>query len=205
MESGVGVSAAIVVIASGGESSIGFAKRLAEETAVSLKGKVVTAVYDDCVMLEELDRSSAVRCPLWWSLLRPGMVVDVSGRIGLRYGEKVITGPVIADTGARGSVEPLGIACALPLRIGVDLSGMVVRVAGRITGFGAGYFVISDGSGAMSPRGVMGIEVSMAPKGEWKIGTPVAVTGVVCREVINSQPAAIIRPLADPKSAAYGP
>lgn len=191
-----GVSNAVVVVSGDPAKTIGGAKTRLPGTQVTLPGKVVTAVFGDCVFVEEPDRSSGIRCAGPTSGLQAGMVVDIQGTVGSHYGEVVLTGAVFTQTGCTGQVRPLGLPCESFSRIGLSVEGMLVRVAGRVDRTGSGYFVLYDGSHVLSPRGGMGTEIwvesgSSGPA----LGSYVAVTGIACRELAGSRVATVIRAL----------
>jgi len=196
LTSGTGVSNPFTVLSNALDNSVFWAKRLAIGSVVNLKGKVVTAVFSDCVFVEEMNRTSAIRCVVSGSSLEPGMIVDVTGSINDRYGEKVINSAVLTDTTMRGEVKPLYISNDFSTRPGIDLTGMLIRVFGRVKRSGDGYIVVSDGSYMVSPRGVTGIEIRTASSG-LPVGSYVTATGVACREIANSYVVTVIRSIED--------
>jgi hypothetical protein len=176
------------------ENSIGRAKQRSNDIPVQLKGKVVSAVFGDCVYVEELGRSSGVRCAISASSLEPGALVDVSGVMSARYGERVIDSAVLKDTKLRSEVMPFYMRNNFITRPGLDPTGLLVRVCGRVTAYGAGYIVISDGSDSASERGVAGIEIRTdEDTSQFKTGTYVIANGVACRELADSKMATVVR------------
>jgi|GEM_PF-806313 len=193
LTSSVGVSSAITVMPRNPVNLIGVAKKQAEGTRVYLLGKIVTAVYADCVFIEEPDRSAGIRCPVAASDLRVGDVVDISGKIATQNGEIVITGASFSRVGAAGSVSPIGMSLRSLALGGIDTNGLLVRVSGQVVRTGAYYFILSDGAKVNSPRGLRGVEIRIDGANVPDDGAFVTVTGVACREAVNGIPAPVIR------------
>ncbi len=195
MPSEPGVSGPITVVSGAPANTIGGAKKRLIGTQVNLPGKVVTAVFSDCVFVEEPDRSSAIRC-LTSSpgALRPGNVVNVTGSIGLRYGETMLSGCSIAPAGFDGNVRAVGMPSETLFKVGLDVSGMLIRAAGKVVRVGTGYFVLYDGCHALAPHGGMGVEVQL-PAGVAlpTVDSYVSVEGIACHELVGSRVSVVIR------------
>lgn len=203
LESAVGVSGPITIVAGSQSNMIGWAKRRLPGTQVNLPGKIVTAVFSDCVFIEEPNRSAAIRCQVSSAGLEPGMVVSVTGTVGLRYGEIVLYSVDITPSGFRANILPVGMACETMMKVGLDVTAMLVRIAGKVTRTGSGWCVIDDGSYLLSPRGGRGIEVQFASGSPPPAESYVAVTGIVCRELVGSRFATIIRALPGSECTIY--
>lgn len=194
LTSSAGSSKPFTIALDSTENSLGHAKQLSDNISLQLKGKVVTAVFDDCVYVEEIRRSAGIRCAVSGSSLEPGALVDISGVMSTRYGEKVIGSAVITDTKLRSEIKPFYMRGSFITRPGLDPAGLLVCVCGKVMLSGEGYIVISDASDCISERGVPGIEVrtnedtSQFDTGDWVI-----VTGVACREPVGSNIASVVR------------
>ncbi|MHB9035465.1 MAG: outer membrane protein assembly factor BamB family protein [Armatimonadota bacterium] len=197
LKSAAGVSKGFIVISTAANNAIGWAKQRIDGAAMHLQGKIVTAVFDDCVYIEELNRASGIRCTINGSSLKPGAIVDVTGSMGTRYGERVINSPVLTDTGLRAEVKPFYMPGDFSTRPGINPTGLLVRVFGRVTRSGEGWYVISDGTYVMSPRGAMGIEVRTNTTSIMPVGTYITVTGIASCELSNSRMATVVRSVAD--------
>ncbi|MEN6356852.1 MAG: PQQ-binding-like beta-propeller repeat protein [Armatimonadota bacterium] len=193
LTSGAGSSEPFTIILDSAENSIGQAKQVADGS-IQLKGKVVSAVFDDCVYVEELGRTSGIRCALSGCSLEPGALADVSGVMDARYGERVIDLAVLKDTKLRCELKPFYMRSSFITRPGLDPVGLLVKVCGRVTASGDGYIVISDGSESMSERGTAGIEIRTdEDTSQFKTGDYVIATGIACRELVGSTTATVLR------------
>ncbi len=207
LESAVGTSTAVMVIADNQINLIGDARTRPDGTRVYLPGKIVTAVYSDCFFIEEPDRSAGIRCDIGSSDLSAGAVVDVLGKVTCRNGEPVVIEAsysrlgVAADTVAPYAASMRAVAGAVSgggSTGGASLMGLTIRVSGRVTKVGAYYFVLWDGSDVTSPRGVKGIEIR-AGAGDIPLPSAyAAITAVVTRDVVNSTPTTILRATSTP-------
>lgn len=157
--------------------SINDAKLLADDTSVSVSGKIATSGHDSVsglddrfngfFYLEESDRSSGIRvvCPSWpiAGLLR-GSVINVIGTMGTTpEGERQISAPVVIITATTTPLTPVGMnnraiggsdlgtppsgQYGVVGGGGLNNVGLLVQTWGLITGSGAGYLTIDDGSG----------------------------------------------------------
>ena len=215
LESAAGVSTAVMVIADNEINLIGDAKKRPNGTRVYLPGKIVTAVYSDCVFVEEPDRTSGIRCDANSTDLSAGAVVDALGKITFRNGEPILTEASFSRLAAASMITPYAASMraiagfgatgggstggAGPTGPGANLTGLMVRVSGRVTKTGAYYFVLWDGSEVYSPRGVKGIEIR-AGAGDIPLPNAYAtITGIVSREVVNATPTTILRATSTPE------
>ena len=191
--SAAGVSSPIVVTASSSAGKIRTALNANAGTTVNMPGKIVTAVFDDCVFVEEPDRTAGMRCAITGTDLQAGAVVGVSGTVSLSHGEAVLSDVAFSESTFTGSVAPLGMPLQALFKIGLDPTGLLIRVNGQVTKVGTGYFVICDGVSVQSNYGAKGVEVRTTTPSDVKAGDYVAVTGVVCHEVTNSMVATVVR------------
>ena len=191
--SAAGVSSPIVVTAPISAGRIGSVRNANTGTNVNMPGKIVTAVFSDCVFVEEPDRTAGIRCVITGTDIQPGAVVGVSGTVNQSYGETVLTNVAFDESAFTGNVEPFGMPMQALFKIGLNPIGLLVRVSGQVTQAGTGYFVICDGVNVQSNYGAKGVEVRTTTQSAVKAGDFVSVTGVVCHEVTNSMVATVVR------------
>ena len=205
LTSAVGVSTAITIVSDDSNQFIGYAKKRPEGTRVVLPGKTVTAVFADCVFLEELDRSAGIRCLVASSDLRVGSIVDAIGRISLQSGEVVLSDASLTKVNVAyaDNLDPVAMNCQTVAGLGLDTTGLLVRVSGRVTKSGAYYFVLSDGSGITSPRGAEGIEIRAGAGDIPPTGSHAVITGVISRDIVNGASTVILRAASEPHLSIY--
>ena len=201
----VGVSTPVVILPDDPAATIGAAKKLPVGTQVQLPGKIVSAVFEDCVFIQELDRSAGVRCVVQASQIPAGSILDVQGEVATANGETVLTDVSIEQSSSVLQLSPVAVSTRVVSAVGVDVKGLLVRVAGRVVQTGTDYFILSDGAWLTSPRWAFGVEVRVQPEDVPPVGTCVAVTGIPCREVVNGYPVTIIRAVADPQIVTFSP
>ena len=182
----VGISRGVTVMSSVGGSTIGGLKTTEDGSSVSMLGKTVTAVFDDCFFVEENDRSAGIRCVEALTTLSTGQIVDVTGTLATVDGERVVSGATHVVSGAQPAVEeirPLAMAGSATTS-GASPLALEVTLYGRVTSVSDGVFVIDDGSKRASGAGIavhcVGVPtVSGAPI---SVDSYVSTTGVLCRE-----------------------
>lgn len=160
--------------------SIGTAKTFADGQFVALQDSVVTAGNADMggdFYIQATDRSAGIRVVSSQTVQR-GDVVSVRGTLGTNSdSERIISASAVTLKSSGGPVpDPLGVNQATFLR-GLDHTGMLITVAGRITAApGTGYFYVDDGSGLKygSYRGLL----VYGPRPSSAVGKYVLVTGI---------------------------
>lgn len=190
--SGIGVSEGVMVTESAAVESIGEIRSLPEGFKAMLSGKVVTAVFDDCFFIEEPDRCAGIRCVHPDAPLQVGDRVEISGTVKMVNGRRALVsvdGHVI-DHG--DPLRPLGMPGRAMRAVGLDPVGLYVTVWGVVAAEGPGYVVVDDGSGLQSTRGSSGVEVHCTGNPA-SVGDRVTVTGVLCMEMVDDQPAMVVR------------
>lgn len=193
----VGVSRRVTVVGDAGAATIGDLKTYDDGAPASLMGKTVTAVFADCFFIEEDNRTSGIRCVEAGTTVTAGDLVDVAGALATVSGERVISGATHTPAGAGTALKPLGMGGASLLG-GVSPLGLEVTLYGLVTGVGDGWFVVKDGSKLASARGVAGVEVRCVgvptvDGSALTTGKYVSVTGVLCREITNSEAVTVLR------------
>lgn len=170
--------------------SIGQAKLLENGVTAQISGGVVTAVFDDCLYIEQADRSSGIRVLIGGAPVSVGNLIDVTGVVTTVGGEKqLINASITAVYGVSGQVAPLGIAVPrlgggavngvpsnVPKGSGLNNVGLLVRTWGSVVSADASSFVLDGGSGVVTA--VWTTAGSVMPT----TGSFVAVTGISCLE-----------------------
>ena len=204
--SDMGVSPPVTVAPEVGFDTLASLKTHVDGARASIAGKTVTAVFDDCFFIEEPDRFAGIRClPAHRELvegLKAGDIVDVCGRIATINGERVIAEATYVCAGSDKPIKPVGVVQKSALSPIPDLLGLQVTLSGRVTAVDTGWFVVDDGSGVDSARGVKGIEIRCdgAPRAGGDpvtVGMPLAATGILCRELAGAQPVTVLRLIPD--------
>ncbi len=120
-------------------------KGMADDVAVSISGKVVSAAFAGFFYVEESDRSSGIRVN---GAATSGSLVDVIGTLKTVNGERVIDGAQVTPVGSGSIPGPLGMNG----RTVLDLSGVGLYMTtwGTVDFVATddSYFTITDGSGA---------------------------------------------------------
>jgi len=193
LTSAVGVSRPFRALPGAPQSRIGNVCLRKPGESVSLVAKVVVAVFGDCVVVEEPDRSRGIICRLSGAAVATGAVVNVTGTRGVWGDAPCIENAALQDTGITFSIQPLGISPSQVSIGGASPYGLLVRFAGRVKKSEADYFVISDGSCVLSPRGCAGLEVRPSGAEIPATGEVVVATGVFFSERIGSVNAPVLR------------
>lgn len=161
-------------------SSIGALKTMPDGVGASLDGVVVTASTPEAGAnyIEMDDRSSGIRAESANPFVT-GSTVTVQGTLATKpSGERFLDNASVLDETLVVPVSPLTTRAAnLGPAAGVSVRsfgtvGLLMRVAGAVTGVGEGFFTLSDGSGS--------VKVDMTSAGANPVqGTFAIVTGVV--------------------------
>ena len=188
----MGVSPGIDVISSRLVGSIGEIGGLDEGIEVAMADKVVTAVFGDCIFVEEPGRFAGVRCVMAGSQLKAGDRVSMTGRVTALNGERVLDPASCTDFTGGDPPAPVGVRGSILRPTRPNPLGLYVAFCGKVTAIGADYFVLDDGSGLESLRGAAGIEVRCSGCSV-SAGNRVRAAGVLCVELVDGSPAVVIR------------
>lgn len=176
------------------------AKALPDNATVMLSDVVVTRPGNSGYYLENRDRSAGILLADYEEELAEGTVVTVTGTLGTYGLERCVRGTVtIAGSGA---VRPVGMAMrslgGTDYRVdpgvpssgqrgveggsGLNNIGLLVKIWGKITQFGADYLYVDDGS-AIADGTVTGSEPNIGVRVIWNpvgyaLGDKVEVTGI---------------------------
>ncbi|MEN6358311.1 MAG: Ig-like domain-containing protein [Armatimonadota bacterium] len=174
------------------EESIPYAKTFADQTEVTITGKIVTASKTDfpgAIYVEEPDRSSGIRVLYSGTTYIParGDIVDVTGDLatgddGEREIDAGTTGVTFVQSGtvpnALGlmnrslgggdfNVYTPGITYPTGSGNGLHNKGLLVKTWGKVTTVDTDYFYLDDGTGFQDGSGNTGVKVSW----DWPIGS----------------------------------
>lgn len=124
--------------------------------------KVLSTGFGSCYYVQEPDRSRGLRIDST-TTWQPGVLARIAGRLATSGGERrlgsveasyVSAGPVPKPVAMRiaciGGASPDDFTPGIAGASGCYNIGLLIRTAGRVIQRGAGYFVISDGSGAVA-------------------------------------------------------
>lgn len=186
----VGASDGILIAAPVRVSTPAEAKLLADGQPLVLSGAVVSRVWgggDWVCYVQDADRASGIRVEGSGPAPTAGTQVEIAGAMGSFGFERTVVATSVTSTGAPGEPRPLAVVGRTLLANGVDHVGLLIRLAGRVTGHAAaeGCFYVDDGSG----------EVRCAAAGlSWpSVGSFVTVTGASGVDDVSGAPTACVR------------
>ncbi len=152
-------------VASPPGQNISSLKTLPNNTMVTLNQKVVSAVFNDAVYVQEPDRSSGIRVTTTCPNLEPGDRVNIIGTLGTRQvsgvnSERQISATTFYEVSAQPEPpDPISLTCrnvgggsicslAPGVKDGYGLNniGMLVRIIGKVTQKLSNYIYVDDGS-----------------------------------------------------------
>ncbi len=158
-------------------TSIIDAKLAADTTPVSLTGAIVTAANSSLFYIEADDRSSGMYAQKDAHGKSGGMRANVTGTVQTDSdGQRYIAADTATENGA-GSVQPIALSNrdvggsdlpssiagggqkGVPGGVGLNNIGLLVRIRGRVTYGGDGFFYIDDGQGLVDGSGYRGVKV----------------------------------------------
>lgn len=128
----------------GGES-IGIAKNRPDGAVVSLSQKVVSAVFDGELYVQEEDRSSGIRVATD-DAAAEGDRVDVIGVLSTSNGERFLDKASVYLRSSGAPPRPLGMQAKQVGGTGLRNVGLLVTTWGMVSPGAADYFFINDGS-----------------------------------------------------------
>ena len=166
--------------------SIAAAKSIADRMIVRLAGKLVTSAVVGLTYVEEPDRGAGIQLTSTQGLY-PSALVNVVGTMGTLGGERVLDADTTQTLGTGSRIRPYalktgalgggGFGLQLPVMeyrlvkesdqwvptivpaTGLNNIGLLVRVCGRVTLSGTGWFYIDDGSRCYDGSGTVGVKV----------------------------------------------
>lgn len=191
-------------------SRIGDLSGTEEGGLVRLTSKIVTAAFNDCIYVSELDRAAGVKVT-GTTAAQPGELVDIEGERRLVDGQQVIQGTYLAHVGTGEVPMPIGLINrdlgnrgkysgpgSSSLRVGLSSIGLLVRTWGQVQQLATGAFYIADRSIKL-PTGATGrLKVSFAGMKETPsmpaFGGWVEVTGISALEPDGADLKPVLRP-----------
>lgn len=151
-----------------------------EDGYYELTGKTVTGCVDGAFWIEETNRSAALKCI---GTATQGKKYTVKGHLETLNGQRVLNNAVVENEADGDEINPVIMLVksiggtstpehpSVDGGIGVYNLGLLVKVAGTVTGSGAGYFWLNDGgwasvkvisstipSGNVTVTGLLGVE-----------------------------------------------
>lgn len=174
-----GVSVARIV------NSISEAKEYVGEP-VCLDSLSVTALYSNRFYVEQANRVAGIRAEPVQKLVQ-NQTVRLFGVVGLADGcEPAILDCKTLPGGTGPTIYPLCMITRSLGNTGLNNTGLLVRVAGRVTSVVSDGFYLDDGGGRSDTTGGIGVKVwTGAPNSAVK-GAIMGVTGVVSCRMISS-------------------
>ncbi len=176
-------------------------------SVVVVQEAAVTAVFPDCVYIEQRDRSSGIRV-VGPSGLYVGQRVTIEGIMDTQDGERLIRSATASPAYPPIYIRPLGISnrnigggSLGTMDPGVDDAtglfnvGLLVTTWGKVTYAGPGEFYIDDGSQLDDGSGHHGLMVdASALNSVPSVGTQVTVTGISAVRMSDSRVVRKLRP-----------
>jgi len=164
------------------------AKQAAEAPVVTIAGQKVTHIEIGLFCIEEPGRNAgiAVKC---FDPVECGDVVSVIGETQTIDGERILVDGLVLSRASGTPLQPVGMATfdlgggalgyqpAIVGSYGLNNVGLLVRVCGRVTASGTGYFYLSDGAKCKDGSGAFGVKVLCGTSRPPPVGSYVAVTG----------------------------
>jgi len=171
-----------------GSDHIGTVKELPAGTVVALVGKVVGAVFDGEIYVQEEDRSSGMRVQTTTSVSE-GDRVAVIGTLQSAFGAPYLDDARVHVMRGGTPPRPLGMRAADAGGTHQAPTGLLVRVWGSVLSVEGGGFYLADGS--------QGLKVRCGASALPSEGEFVQVTGAASLEADATSPAPIIRALRE--------
>jgi len=159
-----------------GGQSIGPAKSQPDGSVISLSQKVVSAVFDGELYVQEEQRSSGIRVKTSDSAAE-GDRVDVIGILSTLNGERFLDKASVYFVSSGDPPKVLGMPADRVGGAGLSNIGLLVTTCGRVKAVGSACFYVNDGS--LPDPGLKVRCDGLTPPGE---GEYVVVTGVGDRQ-----------------------
>ncbi len=195
-------------IACGGPT-IGQIKSLPNGTPVSLECKVVTAgagQFTNEFYIEEIDRSSGIRCAYFGTLPAEGDRVTLSGNMAIQDKERYINITSVSNDTTQETPVPLyvrgvyvggtdlNVQTPGPGTKGLNNIGLLVKISGIVRASGeTGVFYVDDGSGHDYGTGVAGVRVLSLFGDNPSEGKEVTVIGVVGTQNVSGKDVPVLK------------
>ncbi|MCX6343623.1 MAG: PQQ-binding-like beta-propeller repeat protein [Armatimonadetes bacterium] len=188
----IGVSQGVVIGGTAITVNIAQAKKLADNTIVSMNGKVVGAVFNDCFFVQEPNRIAGIRCVFAGANLISGDTVNLIGDVSTLNDAKTLSSVTFTQTATGPAPAPLGLCGKLRKDQMPDPFGLNVKIWGRVTSVGPGYCIINGHTGAQPAGAPTGIELRSAEITAAS-GDFVTASGILCAEKVGEQITTVLR------------
>lgn len=147
----------------------------------------VTAVFPTKFYVEQENRAAGIRVESAQSL-SPNQKVGLFGIVGLADGcEPALLDCKVVPGDIGPVINPLGMVTRSIGGLGLCTTGLLVRVAGKVTSVVSDGFYLDDGSGHLNPEGGAGVKIWTGSPNSVTKDTFVAVTGAVSCTILSGQ------------------
>lgn len=183
---------------------VGEAISLPDGWPLSLENQIVSARFADCFYVQDAQRAAGLKIKSTLPV-NPGNLVTLAGQMGSEHTERTLTpnqlsimagsvspqpvGMRVHELGGEAPVGPGGLAGA----VGLYNSGLLVKVTGKVTHRGSGFFYVDDGSGISDGSGHAGVRVEAQSAWLPQGAVNVSVTGTSSRTTLNGQIIRLVR------------
>lgn len=178
------------------KSGIGELKALTDGTFITFTtAKVVTAATgtytDGSLYIEDQYQAAGIRVQPGSGLtsVALGDAVTLTGSLGTdARGQRYINATAMTIVTPIGAVEPMLVSGRRASGLGLDITGLLMRIVGRVTfrASDGSYIYVDDGSGATDGSGKTGVRVALDG-----LQTPLGVSPVANDFVMVTGPAAL--------------
>lgn len=187
-------------------TSIVDAKLAADGTPVSITGAIITATGGNSFYIEADDRSSGICVQKNSHGLKAGMRASITGTVETDGDQERYIAAATATENGSGNLFPIALSNrdlggsdlhsgvtgggqrGVLGGVGLNNVGLLVRIRGRVTYGGYGYFYVDDGAGLLDGSGHRGVLVlgnmPLCPEMD-PVGWYVEVTGISSLSTVN--------------------
>lgn len=171
------------------DGTVGGAKQCPDNSKVDLQSVKITAVFDDCIYVEQPNRSSGIKV-LYTGQCNIGDTITLFGDISTDDGERVIKHITSASPTSGTKLKPLAMngralgggtfmqfTPGTTDGFGLNNVGLLVTIWGKVTDTGDNYFYVDDGSGLQANNHI-GVRVDSRYIGIPNQGDFVTITGI---------------------------
>ncbi|NLN77242.1 MAG: PQQ-binding-like beta-propeller repeat protein, partial [Armatimonadetes bacterium] len=195
----VGVSEGIRVVSVGDGISIGIARQTALAQSVYLPAKIVSAVFEDCLYIQEPGGYAGIKV-IYGATEPPaeGAKINLMAWTIMDGPEAALVLQSYIIEGEPSIPKALGLSNSAIARNadaagGACSTGLLATVWGRVNAVGDDHLYIDDGSGIVDASGVCGIKIRTHGQ-DLTVGDYIRVTGVVSVEQTETSNGKLIRP-----------
>lgn len=176
-------------------------KLSADGTAVTLKGRTVTAAFSGYLYVEEPNRTSGIRVSTSQTGFVPGDAVTITGTMSTRKSGSIVMERQI-NAAAGGIVKQYSATPIKPMAMlgrnlgGTDVAGgqgpgtvgLLVKITGRLSYKSGDMMYVDDAGGVIDPNGYSGVAVKYSSTTiPYIVGDYVSVVGVEEGSIVGSE------------------